>query len=164
MSGQLDARESHPITAFGRRQLEAELVRLDQRLEELKGLLEDARADRTADDDESAATLALLDEYSRVLARRAEVQALLATEPVSPPPASTDTVSIGTVVRLREDDGTESSYILVGPAEASPRDRRISIASPLGRALLGRRVGERATVEAPDGTWQATIISIEPAI
>ena len=48
----------------------------------------------------------------------------------------------------------------MGPTEASPREGRISNESPLGRTLLGRKVGESVTVSAPDGEIVYTITGI----
>src|SRR5207248_39143 len=69
--------ERVPLTTSGRRQIEDEAGRLQTRLAELRDLLEDAHADRTADDDERAAALALLDEYARLEARLSELRAIL---------------------------------------------------------------------------------------
>jgi transcription elongation factor GreA len=62
-------------------------------------------------------------------------------------------------VALKSSDGKEA-YTIVGPAEASPREGRISNESPLGRTLLGRKVGESVTVSAPDGEIVYTITGI----
>src|SRR5215510_11153143 len=69
--------ERVPLTASGRRQIEDEVERLQTRLAELRDLLEEAHADRTADDDERAAALALLDEHARIEARLAELRVIL---------------------------------------------------------------------------------------
>jgi len=150
------------LTASGRRQLEDEKARLGVRMAELRELLEDARADRTADDDERAAALNLLDEHARAEARLAELNAILESA-VDAPPAAADVVSVGTVVKVKDSDGEVESYTVVQPAEASPSAGRVSINSPLGQALAGHKVGDRATVAAPSGSWEVEIVSIEPA-
>lgn len=64
----------------------------------------------------------------------------------------TDEVVIGSRVRVIEkgfDD--EESYRLVGQAEANPREGKISIESPLGKALLGAKIGDKVKIKAPDG-------------
>ena len=65
---------------------------------------------------------------------------------------NTDEVRIGSVVKVVEDgiDDVEE-YRLVGPAEANPREGKISTESPLGKALLGAKVGEKVKIKAPDG-------------
>ena len=72
---------------------------------------------------------------------------------------ATDHVSIGSTVALKSGDGKEA-YTIVGPTEASPREGRISNESPLGKVLLGRKVGESVTVTAPDGDIVYTITGI----
>jgi transcription elongation factor GreA len=154
--------ERVPLTTSGRRQIEDEAGRLEMRLAELRDLLEDAHADRTADDDERAAALALLDEHARLEARLNELRAILESA-IDAPPVATDVAGLGTAVRVREDDGTEETYTLVSPAEASPTDGRVSVNSPLGQALVGKRKGEKAVVAAPSGSWQVEVVAIEAA-
>jgi transcription elongation factor GreA len=71
-----------------------------------------------------------------------------------------DQVMLGSTVTIVEDGGEPETYHLVGSAEADPRKGRISNESPLGKALLGRRVGDTVTVSAPAGTLSFQIISI----
>jgi transcription elongation factor GreA len=72
----------------------------------------------------------------------------------------------GAVVRLGstvtvEIDGVEETYTIVGHVEAKPREGRISNESPVGRALLGHRVGQKVTVQTPGATMSARIVSIQ---
>lgn len=154
--------ERVPLTASGRHQLEEEIVRLRTHIDELREMLEDARADRTADDDERAAALGLLDEHARSEARLAELSAILASA-LDAPPAAADVVAVGTIVKVKDEDGEVESYTVVTPVEAAPSAGRVSINSPLGQALAGHKVGDRATVVAPSGSWDVEIVSIEPA-
>ena len=154
--------ERVPLTASGRRQIEDEARRLQRRQAELRDLLEEAHADRTADDDERAAALALLDEHARLEARLAELRAILESA-LDASPVATDVAGLGTMVRVREDDGTEETYTLVSPAEAAPTAGRVSVNSPLGQALVGKRKGEKAVVAAPSGSWQVEVVAIEAA-
>ncbi|MDF1514142.1 MAG: transcription elongation factor GreA [Anaerolineae bacterium] len=72
-----------------------------------------------------------------------------------------DVVSIGSRVRIQEDgESTAEEYMVVGSAEADPRKGRISNESPLGHALLGKRVGEQAVVQAPAGDIVFKVISL----
>jgi transcription elongation factor GreA len=72
---------------------------------------------------------------------------------------STDHVQIGSTVVVETASGRET-YTIVGSAEASPRDGRISNESPVGRALLGRRRGEKVVVHVPAGDIAYTIVNI----
>lgn len=69
-------------------------------------------------------------------------------------------VDIGCKVTLHV-DGKKDIFTIVGEWEADPLKKKISHASPLGRALLGKKVGEKVEVEAPAGKAIYTIIEIE---
>jgi len=75
--------------------------------------------------------------------------------------APSDWVKLGSKVTVRDADGKQSCYTIVGSAEASPRDGKISNESPVGRALLGRRVGEEVQVMVPAGILRLSITRIE---
>ncbi|MCS6836574.1 MAG: transcription elongation factor GreA [Anaerolineae bacterium] len=65
---------------------------------------------------------------------------------------STDCVRLGSRVRIIDQESKEEEvYILVGSAEADPREHKISDESPLGKALLGAKVGDKVRIKAPDG-------------
>ena len=72
---------------------------------------------------------------------------------------STEHVAIGSTVVLETDDGNET-YTIVGSAEARPGAGRISNESPVGRALLGRKKGEKVKVSVPAGSFTYKIIAI----
>ena len=72
-----------------------------------------------------------------------------------------DIVSIGSRVKVQEDgESTAEDYFVVGSAEADPRNGRISNESPLGLALLGKRVGDKAVVQAPAGDIVFKVIAL----
>ena len=71
------------------------------------------------------------------------------------------TVVIGVKVKvLDEEYGDESEYRVVGSTEADPRDGKISDESPVGKALLGKKLGDIVTVEAPGGEFKLKILEI----
>ncbi len=72
-----------------------------------------------------------------------------------------DTVGLGSRVTVTEGDGMPESYHIVGSAEADPVKGLISNESPLGQALMGRKVGETAEVNAPDGVLVFKIVEIQ---
>lgn len=75
---------------------------------------------------------------------------------------ATDTVSIGAYVTLKNTKSKEQvEYAIVGSAEADPRNRRLSNESPVGKALLGRKKGEKVTIPAPRGAIEYQIVKIE---
>ena len=71
-------------------------------------------------------------------------------------PENSDVVSFGSVVTFRRDDGRSQTFRLVGEDEADPKAGSISYASPAGRALMGREVGETIAIASQD----AEIVSI----
>ncbi|SRR6266568_2814462 len=72
----------------------------------------------------------------------------------------TDIVSLGSVVHLRNSDDREYHYTIVGAFEANPSAGCISNESPVGKALLGHKVGDLVMVSTPGGVKQYTILSI----
>ncbi|HYT33828.1 MAG TPA: transcription elongation factor GreA [Ktedonobacteraceae bacterium] len=72
----------------------------------------------------------------------------------------TDVVSLGSVVHLRNSDDREYQYRIVGAYEAQPSSGRISNESPVGKALLGHKVGDLVIVSTPGGVKEYTILSI----
>ncbi len=74
---------------------------------------------------------------------------------------STDNVSVGTIVRyLNVTTGKEAEYSIVGADEANPMEGKISNESPIGMALLGRKIGEVVDVEIPRGVITLQIVDI----
>ena len=73
----------------------------------------------------------------------------------------TGVVSLGSVVHLRNSDDREYRYMLVGAYEANPSAGRISNESPVGKALLGHKIGDLVLVSTPGGVKEYTILTIE---
>jgi transcription elongation factor GreA len=70
-------------------------------------------------------------------------------------------VSLGSKVNVINHNGKRDQYTIVGSAEADPKEGRISNESPVGMALLGKRVGDEVQVKAPAGVLRWTIESID---
>ena len=75
------------------------------------------------------------------------------------PKAGRKNVALGTTVTLQV-DGKKQVYTVVGEWEANPQESKISHESPLGKALLGKAVGEKVEVEAPAGKILYTVVKI----
>jgi transcription elongation factor GreB len=69
-------------------------------------------------------------------------------------------VYFGAWVSLEDEEGQETTYRIVGPDEADVRAGRLSVESPLARALLGRQVGESVQFERPRGTVEYTVTRV----
>jgi len=77
---------------------------------------------------------------------------------------STDVVTIGSTVLLKDlEIGDMLEYTIVGSAEAAPTESRISNESPVGEAILGRKVGSIVEVNVPAGTLKYEIVEIKGA-
>jgi len=84
-----------------------------------------------------------------------------ALEVVDPGPrANNDRVYFGAWVDLEDEEGTRVRYQLVGADESDAANGRISVESPMGRALMGKRQGDRVEVRRPRGDARFTIVSI----
>jgi transcription elongation factor GreA len=73
----------------------------------------------------------------------------------------TDRVGIGSRVTVAEEDGEPETYHIVGSVEADPKRGRVSNQSPLGKALLGHRVGDEVIINVPDGVICFRITAIQ---
>ena len=72
-------------------------------------------------------------------------------------------VAIGCKVSLSDEDGNELCYTFVGEDESDPAEGKLSVYSPLAQGLLGKKIGETATVELPAGPRQFKVLAVEPA-
>ena len=69
-------------------------------------------------------------------------------------------VMLGSHVKVKSSDGKTQEYVIVGPAEADPREGKISHESPVGRALIGKKVNEEVKVNAPKGVVTLKITKV----
>ncbi len=99
------------------------------------------------------------DSYRDLLTQVTRLQALL-DRAVSPAVVQDDPtiVELGDVVTLAYDDGSIDRVTLTNPMEATAAEQNVSIGSPMGRALDGRRVGDVVTVLAPSGPYTCRIV------
>jgi transcription elongation factor GreA len=70
-------------------------------------------------------------------------------------------VQLGSTVTVRDEEGIEERWLIVDSAEASSSENRVSSDSPVGKALLGGRPGDTATVETPSGPYTYAIVNVE---
>jgi transcription elongation factor GreA len=93
--------------------------------------------------------------------RVADLEAILRHARVIREVKTTDEVGIGNRVTVAEDGFPPETYTIVGPAEAQPENGRISYESPVGAALLGKRLGDVAQIKTPAGVLELTVTAIE---
>ena len=83
---------------------------------------------------------------------------------VDPSEAEEDAVDLGTTVTLRVvGNGQERTFQIVGANESDPTSGKLSHASPVGRAVLKKKVGEKVTVSTPRGATEYEIVNVEAA-
>ncbi|MBV9543517.1 MAG: transcription elongation factor GreA [Chloroflexi bacterium] len=90
-----------------------------------------------------------------------ELERMLASAKViEGPDGKGDYVRMGSHIKVSDEEGEEETYYLVGSQEADPRRGLVSNESPIGRALIGKRVGDSVTVVAPAGAFTLKILEI----
>jgi len=72
-----------------------------------------------------------------------------------------EVVDVGACVTIQEEDFDPERYCLVGAKEADPRNGKISNESPIGRAMLGKKVGDQVVAVTPSGEFRFKILKIE---
>lgn len=146
-----------PMTASGFEALKAELAELQARRPTLVGEVAAARSQGDLSENfgyhDARQHLGMLDGRIQTIEntlKRAEVVAETSPQGV---------VRIGSKVVVRDEFG-EASYEIVGPTEGNMSRGLISVAAPLGGALVDRRAGDTVTFKTPAGERQATIVSV----
>jgi transcription elongation factor GreB len=148
------------ITAEGFRRLQEELEGL-WKLERPRVTREVAAAAALGDRSENAEylygkrRLREIDRRIRFLSKRLDELRV-----VVPTPDPAGRAYFGAWVSVEDAEGTRASYQIVGPDESDPAAGRISLESPLGRALLGREAGDEVVVERPRGRATLAVLAV----
>lgn len=148
------------ITREGRAKLEAELEHLrNVRRAEVAERIHSAKDE--GDIMENSAYDEAKNEQAFVEGRIMTIEQMLKNAVIIETTRASDTVGLGSYVTVVERGGTEDEmFHIVGSAEADPTRGRISNESPVGRALLGKRVGDEVQVKIPDGVRYLKITDI----
>ena len=149
-----------PMLAEGYERLTAELKLLREERPKIVEAIEEARAH--GDLSENA-------EYHSAKERQGQVEAMIGdledrinrAQIIDPTTLSGDRIVFGATVTLRDDKDKPIRYQIVGQTEADAKVGRISYNSPLGRALIGRKVGEEIEVTVPSGDRFYVVKKIE---
>lgn len=145
------------------REGEAKLI---AELEELKGPRREELAQRLrsaiqmGDLSENADYHKAKEDQGFLEGRIQEIEAILRNSAIIEKTDS-DSVSIGSHVTIQEDNFDPETYHIVGPTEADPRNGKISHESPIGVALMNKKVGEVAEASTPGGKIKFKIIKVE---
>jgi len=153
--------EKHYLTKEGQQRLREELVQLEgpARRDLARRLRE---AIQMGDLSENADYIAAKEEQGFLEGRIQELKYILSHATIIEKNGNGfDSVDVGATVTIQEDDFPPEVYYLVGSKEADPGNGRISHQSPIGKALMGKKVGDTVAVETPGGVIQFKVTHIE---
>ena len=154
--------ERVPTTAEGLKSLEDELKHLKsvERPSIIKAI---AAAREHGDLSENAEYTSARERQSYIEGRIAEVESIISrAEVIDFSKLTGKIVKFGATVRLADEDTEEKvKYQIVGPYEADLNKGSISVTSPIGRALIGKTVGDKVEVQTPRGAKSYEIVSVE---
>jgi transcription elongation factor GreA len=154
--------ERFPMTVEGYKTVEAELQRLkSEERPRIIAAIAEARAH--GDLSENAEYHAAKEQQGWNEARVAELEDKISrAEIVDPKTLSGDKIKFGATVSLEDEDtGEEVKYKIVGDLEANVKDGKISISSPIARALIGKEPGDSAEVTTPKGSRSYEVLKVE---
>lgn len=148
------------ITPDGLSKLEQELehlrtVRRPEVAEKIHRAKEMGGTDHNAEYEEAKNDMAFVE--GRILTLEEEIKKAVI---IKAEPTSHHEVNMGCQVIVKDQDGRQGQYTIVGIDEVNPNDGKISYQSPVGRALLGRKVGEKVEVVVPGGVLKLQITQI----
>ena len=151
------------LTPEGLANLKAELDELTtKRRREVAGRIKEAR--EFGDISENAEYDDAKNEQAMLEARIASLEDKLRSATViDSADIGTDIVGVGTIVHVKDEAGKSTKYTIVGSAEASPGEMKLSNESPVGKALLGHKRGEPVAIATPKGQRRLKITKIDVA-
>ena len=151
-----------PLTVAGAEKLRTELHRL-KTVERPNVIAAIAEARSHGDLSENAEYHAAKEKQSHVEGRILQVEHWIASaEVIDVTKHAGDRVVFGATVTMEDaDSGDEVTYRIVGELEADLKQGKISVTSPIARALIGRSEGDTVTVKSPGGSWEYEIQSIQ---
>jgi transcription elongation factor GreA len=151
--------EANVITAAGLTALTAELAVLEG-----EGRREIAERIKTArewgDGKENSEYHDAKNDQSHLETKIARLRERISRSEIVEPPEGNGAVAFGSVVVVADEAGKEQTWTIVSSHEASPRDGRLSIESPVARALTGRRAGEETSIPLPRGSRRLRVLSV----
>jgi transcription elongation factor GreA len=153
--------EDYYLTKEGEKQLREELQNLEgpMRIDLARRLRE---AIQMGDLSENADYISTKEEQGFLEGRIQEIKYILSNAKIIKDNGDQhDVVEVGATVTIQEEEYPPEVYYLVGSTEADPGNGRISNASPIGRAILGKKAGDTVDVETPGGVIQFKIVKVE---
>ncbi len=151
-------KKQYSLTLHGKRELEDELKDLIGSRGAIADRIAEARS--FGDLSENAEYSAARDEQSRVESRISEIEDILGGAEIIEADKVDGVIGLGERVVLKSDK-VVTEYIIVGAVEADPTAGKISNESPLGAQLLGKKVGDKVSIETPKGDKTFEILEIK---
>lgn len=152
-------KKQYYLTQEGINEFKQELEQLTARRADVADAIKTAR--EQGDLSENAEYHAAKDEQQNLESRVAEIEYILANvELIKKPRGKNDTVQLGSSVELKSKTGKAKQFTVVGTVEADPLSGKISDESPIGRALMGKHLGEAVEIVTPAETATYKVSSI----
>ena len=149
-----------PMLQEGYEKLTADLKALRAERPKIVDAIEEARAH--GDLSENAEYDAAKEQQGFIEGRIREIEDFIARAQIIDPKSlnAGDRIVFGATVELEDEEGQAITYQIVGDAEADIKENKISISSPVARALIGKHEGDSIEVNAPGGTREYSILSV----
>jgi len=146
------------LTRAGYEELQVELKKLSDNRSKLAEDIAIARSQ--GDLTENAEYHAAKDDQGRNEARIEEIEHILQNSEIIKAPKGDSKVVLGSTVKLKSAEGKAKEFQVVGTVEADPLNGKISDESPIGKALMGKKVGEEVEIKTPAETTKYKIVDI----
>lgn len=146
------------MTKEGVAELQAELNELVAQRSDIADRIRIAR--EQGDLSENAEYSAAKDEQERTETRIAELEGILKNAKIIKKPAGDSKVQLGSTVKLKDGGSKTKEFQVVGTVEADPLNGKISDESPIGKALMGKKVGDEVEIKTPAETATYKVVEI----
>ena len=150
-------RKQYQLTKEGIQELEEEKTKLIAGRKEISERIKTAR--ELGDLSENAEYSAAKQEQDRAETRISEIEHILLNTEVIAAPQKKDIVELGNEVTLKGPKG-DKTFTVVGSVEADPLNGKVSNESPIGKSLMGQKVGDSVEIQTPASTIQYTIKAV----
>lgn len=145
------------LTKEGLEEIKAELAKLYEDRKKIAAQIKEARS--YGDISENSEYTDAKERQGLLEGRIMELEDIVRNHVISDNTCGPNSVCVGSRVKIKR-SGSEFEYILVGATQANPDAGKISVESPVGKALLNHAVGDEVEIDAPRGKIKMTIMSI----
>jgi transcription elongation factor GreA len=151
-------KKTYRLTQAGADELKTELAKLMAHRGPLADRIRQAR--ELGDLSENAEYQAAREEQDRLETRISELEHILQNMKLIKKPAGNGHVRLGSNVKLKSASGAAKEFQVVGTMEADPMNGKISDESPIGKALINKKIGDKAQIKTASGSISYTITDI----